>query len=94
MSTSAVPLDRAAAATSVGLLSATTAVWVGFVRYEPPMGLLGFLLGWTLMMAAMMLPSIQARSLRVREALSRRAARLRLLGQVRRRRSVRVLRRA
>jgi predicted metal-binding membrane protein len=58
VSTSAFALDRATAATSVGLLAATTAAWVGLVRYEPPMGLPGFLLGWTLMMAAMMLPSI------------------------------------
>ncbi|MBD0337836.1 MAG: DUF2182 domain-containing protein [Thermoleophilia bacterium] len=32
--------------------------WLGLAGYEPPMGFAGFLAGWTLMMAAMMLPSI------------------------------------
>jgi predicted metal-binding membrane protein len=31
---------------------------VALVTYEPPMGFLGFTVGWSLMMAAMMLPSI------------------------------------
>jgi predicted metal-binding membrane protein len=40
------------------LLGASALAWVAVVAYEPPMGAVGFLLGWTLMMAAMMLPSI------------------------------------
>jgi predicted metal-binding membrane protein len=49
-------------ATSVSALAAlagaSAVAWLGLVGYEPPMGLVGFLGGWTLMMAAMMLPSI------------------------------------
>ena len=40
------------------LFGAAAVAWIAVVAYEPPMGVLGFLLGWTLMMAAMMLPSI------------------------------------
>jgi predicted metal-binding membrane protein len=40
------------------LAGASAAAWLVLVGYEPPMGVLGFLAGWTLMMAAMMLPSI------------------------------------
>jgi predicted metal-binding membrane protein len=42
----------------VALIAASAVAWAGLVAYEPPMGLLGFTVGWTLMMAAMMLPSI------------------------------------
>lgn len=49
-------------ATSAGALAAlagaSAVAWLGLIGYEPPMGLVGFLAGWTLMMAAMMLPSI------------------------------------
>ncbi|HSI97134.1 MAG TPA: DUF2182 domain-containing protein [Gaiellaceae bacterium] len=40
------------------LLTATVLAWIGLAGYEPPMGLGGFLAAWTLMMVAMMLPSI------------------------------------
>ena len=40
------------------LLAAAALAWLGVAAYEPPMGPAGFLVGWTLMMAAMMLPSI------------------------------------
>jgi predicted metal-binding membrane protein len=40
------------------LAGASAVAWLALVGYEPPMGLAGFLGGWTLMMAAMMLPSI------------------------------------
>lgn len=40
------------------LVAASAAAGAGLVAYEPPMGFLGFAAGWTLMMAAMMLPSI------------------------------------
>ena len=52
------PPDRMTAVAGVALIAATTVTWVGLAAYEPPMGLAGFLAGWTLMMAAMMLPSI------------------------------------
>lgn len=50
--------DRAAVAAGVALLAVTALAWIGLAGYEPPMGLGGFLTGWTLMMVAMMLPSI------------------------------------
>ena len=53
-----VARDRTTAAAGIALVAATALAWVGLVGYEPPMGLAGFLAGWTLMMAAMMLPSI------------------------------------
>jgi predicted metal-binding membrane protein len=40
------------------LLAASAVAWFAVAAYEPPMGAAGFLVGWTLMMAAMMLPSI------------------------------------
>ena len=55
---SLVSRDRATALAGLALLVATALTWVGLAGYEPPMGLAGFLAGWTLMMAAMMLPSI------------------------------------
>lgn len=51
-----VELSGGNAATA--LLGAAAVAWVAVVAYEPPIGMLGFLLGWALMMAAMMLPSI------------------------------------
>jgi predicted metal-binding membrane protein len=50
--------DRKTAAAGVALGAASAVAWVVLTGYEPPMGLAGFLAGWTLMMAAMMLPSI------------------------------------
>jgi predicted metal-binding membrane protein len=40
------------------LLAAAALAWLAVAAYEPTMGPGGFLVGWTLMMAAMMLPSI------------------------------------
>lgn len=40
------------------LLAAAAVAWLAVAAYEPPMGAAGFVVGWTLMMAAMMLPSI------------------------------------
>ncbi len=40
------------------LLAGSALAWVVLVAWEQPMGLAPFLAGWTLMMAAMMLPSI------------------------------------
>jgi predicted metal-binding membrane protein len=45
-------------ATAASLLAASAAAWVAVAAYEPPLEPAGFLFGWTLMMAAMMLPSI------------------------------------
>jgi predicted metal-binding membrane protein len=53
-----VARDRTTAAAAAAVVVATALAWVGLAGYEPPMGLAGFLAGWTLMMAAMMLPSI------------------------------------
>lgn len=50
--------DRKAAPGVAALGAATAVAWVALAGYEPPMGFAGFLAGWTLMMAAMMLPSI------------------------------------
>ena len=43
---------------AAALGATTTVAWVLLAGFEPPMGFGGFLAGWTLMMAAMMLPSI------------------------------------
>jgi predicted metal-binding membrane protein len=40
------------------LAVASALAWAGLAGFEPPIGLAGFLAGWTLMMTAMMLPSI------------------------------------
>lgn len=40
------------------LATATAVAWAGLAGYGHAMGLVPFLIGWTLMMAAMMLPSI------------------------------------
>ena len=50
--------DRVTVAAAVALLIASAVAWGGLVVYEPPMGFVGFAVAWTLMMAAMMLPSI------------------------------------
>jgi predicted metal-binding membrane protein len=51
--------SSATSASALAALAGASAVaWLGLAGYEPPMGLAGFLAGWTLMMAAMMLPSI------------------------------------
>lgn len=52
-----VPRDRTSLA-ALTLVAAAGAAWAGLAAWEPPMGLVGFLLGWALMMTAMMLPSI------------------------------------
>ena len=44
--------------TAAPLLAASAVAWLAVAAYEPPMGAAAFLVGWTLMMAAMMLPSI------------------------------------
>jgi predicted metal-binding membrane protein len=51
-------VERSAATTTATLLAASAVAWFGVAAYDPPMGAAGFLVGWTLMMAAMMLPSI------------------------------------
>jgi predicted metal-binding membrane protein len=66
--------DRRSAAAGVALLAASAVSWAGLVGYEPPMGLPGFLAGWTLMMAAMMLPSITPLALLYRGSHTRLAA--------------------
>ncbi|HET9672807.1 MAG TPA: hypothetical protein VFQ40_08175, partial [Actinomycetota bacterium] len=49
------PANRVALAS---LAAASAVSWIGLVVYEPAMSAIGFLVGWMLMMAAMMLPSI------------------------------------
>jgi predicted metal-binding membrane protein len=51
----ALARDRTALAALAG---ATLLAWIGLGRLDEPMGLAAFLFGWTLMMTAMMLPSI------------------------------------
>lgn len=51
--------DQRTSFVAAGLLALATAIsWYALVRYPMSMGLAGFLIGWTLMMTAMMLPSI------------------------------------
>ena len=50
--------DRAASLGLSALALATALAWAGLIWYPHGMGLAGFLTSWTLMMAAMMLPSI------------------------------------
>ena len=50
--------DRAASLGLSALAFATAIAWAGLIWYPQGMGLAGFLTSWTLMMAAMMLPSI------------------------------------
>src|SRR5512134_1174966 len=58
MSSIALVRDRMTLVAAAVLFAATAAAWIGLVTAAPSMDLAGFLLGWTLMMAAMMLPSI------------------------------------
>lgn len=53
-----VAVDRTTIIAVAALVAASAVAWVALVTYEPPMGFLGFTAGWSLMMAAMMLPSI------------------------------------
>ena len=53
-----VILDRTTVLALAALVAASAIAWVLLVTYEPPMGFAAFALAWTLMMAAMMLPSI------------------------------------
>lgn len=50
--------DRPTLVAATGLAGATVLSWIGLARSGHAMGLAGYLLAWTLMMAAMMLPSI------------------------------------
>ena len=52
------PLDRTTTLAVLALTAATGLAWIGLVRLPQSMELPGFLAAWTLMMAAMMLPSI------------------------------------
>jgi predicted metal-binding membrane protein len=52
------PLDRTTNLALLFLAAATAVSWIGLARLPPAMELPGFLAAWTLMMAAMMLPSI------------------------------------
>ena len=54
----AVAVDRTTLLSLTALAAASAVAWVGLVTYQPSMGFVGFVTGWTLMMAAMMLPSI------------------------------------
>ena len=51
-------VDRTTVLALAALVAASAVAWVLLVTYEPSMGFVGFATGWTLMMAAMMLPSI------------------------------------
>lgn len=53
-----VAADRATSLALLALALATAVAWAGLIWYPQGMDLAGFLTGWTLMMAAMMLPSI------------------------------------
>jgi predicted metal-binding membrane protein len=66
--------DRTTAVAGVALLAASAVSWAGLVDYKEPMGLPGFLAAWTLMMAAMMLPSIAPLALLYRGSRTRLAA--------------------
>lgn len=52
------PLDRVTTLSLLALAAATALSWIGLAYFPPSMELPGFLAAWTLMMAAMMLPSI------------------------------------
>ncbi|MGH9135851.1 MAG: DUF2182 domain-containing protein [Acidimicrobiales bacterium] len=67
-------LDRPNASAAAALAAAAAVAWMGLARYEPPMGAPGFLAGWTLMMAAMMLPSIAPLALLYRKSRTHLAA--------------------
>jgi predicted metal-binding membrane protein len=53
-----VAVDRTTIVALAALIAASAVAWTSLAIYEPPMGFTGFILAWTLMMAAMMLPSI------------------------------------
>jgi predicted metal-binding membrane protein len=53
-----IALDRRDSLALLFLATATAVAWAGLAAYGHAMGLVAFLGGWTLMMAAMMLPSI------------------------------------
>jgi predicted metal-binding membrane protein len=53
-----VAVDRTTIVALAALIAASALAWTSLATYEPPMGFTGFILAWTLMMAAMMLPSI------------------------------------
>jgi predicted metal-binding membrane protein len=53
-----VAVDRTTVMALAALIAVSALGWASLVTYEPPMGFLGFTVGWSLMMAAMMLPSI------------------------------------
>jgi predicted metal-binding membrane protein len=53
-----VAVDRTTVIAVAALVAASAVAWVVLVTYEPPMSFLGFTVGWSLMMAGMMLPSI------------------------------------
>jgi predicted metal-binding membrane protein len=53
-----IAVDRTTLIALAALIAASAVAWAALAAYEPPMGFLGLILAWTLMMAAMMLPSI------------------------------------
>lgn len=50
--------ERTTTIAGAALVAASVTAWAGVAGYEPSMGVLSFVAAWTLMMAAMMLPSI------------------------------------
>lgn len=52
------PSGTSAAPPAAALAGASVLAWIGLAGLDLPMGAAGFLAGWTLMMAAMMLPSV------------------------------------
>ncbi|MGH3134193.1 MAG: DUF2182 domain-containing protein [Gaiellaceae bacterium] len=50
--------DPTTAVAGFALIATTAVAWIGLAAVETPMGVAGFLAGWSLMMTAMMLPSI------------------------------------
>lgn len=51
-------VDRTTVIAVAALVAVSAVAWVALVTSEAPIGFLGFTAGWSLMMAAMMLPSI------------------------------------
>jgi predicted metal-binding membrane protein len=58
MDLTAIPRDRTTMAAAAALAASTALAWLGFARSSHAMDAAGYLSGWTLMMAAMMLPSV------------------------------------
>lgn len=56
--TLSIPRDRTTVWAAVSLTAATTLAWIGIATAPHSMALGGYLAAWTLMMTAMMLPSI------------------------------------